>query len=255
MTSTSLPPCNDTAPAPSEPLGAKEVFPKPLRFKSLLPALVVALVALAMIPFAKHLDARISPVIENLPITTFSVATRQLSNVFAILGIVATIWALDSRRRASLAVLAVAYLLATGVNEGVKITTGRARPHTINPKKPQGRQLPGSLGDPAPMEFVDRWTWWRNLPGKRTSDYRSFPSGHANAAFVMAGYLSALYPPARVVWYVAAAGCGVGRVRGGRHYTTDVLFGGASGWLVAQIVFSWAWPMRLGHWLRRRTRS
>jgi membrane-associated phospholipid phosphatase len=258
MSSTPLTSGNNAAQAPVASSGAKEDFPKPLRFKSLLPAAIVALAALAMIPFAKYLDAKIGPFADSLPITTFSVATRQFSNTVAIVGMVLTIWLLDPKRRSSLAVLLVAYVLATGVNEGVKMAAGRARPHTINEKKRQGKQAPGPLDDssanPIPTEFVDQWMWWRPVPGKRTSEYRSFPSGHTNAAFVLAGYLSTLYPQARAVWYVAAAGCGVGRVRGGRHYMTDVLFGGASGWLVAQLVLSWAWPMRLGKWLLRRTR-
>jgi hypothetical protein len=31
-----------------------------------------------------------------------------------------------------------------------------------------------------------------------------------------------------------------------RHWPEDVLFDGALGWTIAQIVFSWRWPVRLG---------
>jgi membrane-associated phospholipid phosphatase len=211
----------------------------------------VALLAIAMIPFANHVDGTIGRFVGTLPIDPYSAATKQVSNPVTVLLIAATIWLLDRRRRASLAVLLVALLLAIVINEGMKQITGRARPtYGIEMGDGQKKKVISYLKEhpdaPIHPEAVDQWVGLHERQSFAPDPYGSFPSGHANAAFVLATYLSVLYPEAGMVWYFVAVGCGVARIEERRHYTTDVLFGAATGWIIAQIVFSWTWPARLG---------
>jgi len=77
--------------------------------------------------------------------------------------------------------------------------------------------------------------------------FTSFPSGHSNQAFVLAVFLTAFFAgKGRVLWYILAVGCALARVRFERHFPTDILLGGAIGYLTAHHVLSWQWPVRLG---------
>jgi hypothetical protein len=64
----------------------------------------------------------------------------------------------------------------------------------------------------------------------------SFPSVHAAAAWAVAGVLAHEYPGlfTRIVVYGLATAVSVSRVTGEDHFPTDVLAGGALGWLSAQ---------------------
>jgi membrane-associated phospholipid phosphatase len=59
-------------------------------------------------------------------------------------------------------------------------------------------------------------------------DHKSFPSGHATAAFAVAAMEARYYPEQAPLWYAGAAVIAGSRVRLRRHYTQDVL-AGASG--------------------------
>lgn len=63
----------------------------------------------------------------------------------------------------------------------------------------------------------------------------AFPSSHAAVAFGGAFMLARLFPRARWVGYVLAAGCGITRVLARAHFVSDVVFAAGLGWLV-----SWA---------------
>jgi undecaprenyl-diphosphatase len=110
------------------------------------------------------------------------------------------------------------------------------------------RKYPQTAARP---EARDQWLLLSPHPPFFSSVFNSFPSGHTNAAFVLAAFLTVLYPRLAWLWILWAVGCGLGRIEGRMHYPEDVLFGGATGWIVASVVFSWRWPARLG----RRTAS
>ena len=63
----------------------------------------------------------------------------------------------------------------------------------------------------------------------------AFPSSHTAVAFGGAAMLARLFPRARWVGYVLAAGCGLTRVFARAHFLSDTVFAAGLGWLV-----SWA---------------
>lgn len=69
----------------------------------------------------------------------------------------------------------------------------------------------------------------------------ALPSSHAMVAFAGAAMLARLYPRARWVGYVLAAGCGVTRVLARAHFLSDVALGAGLGWIVAWAVAR-RWP-------------
>lgn len=67
----------------------------------------------------------------------------------------------------------------------------------------------------------------------------SFPSSHSMLAWSVAGVMAGEYPSmwARVGVYTTATGVSLMRVLGQEHFPTDVLVGGAAGWLIGHYVF------------------
>jgi hypothetical protein len=74
-------------------------------------------------------------------------------------------------------------------------------------------------------------------PNVRTNG--SFPSSHSMLAWTLAGVVAGQYPSkwVQVVVYSMASGVSVTRVLGQEHFPTDVLIGGAAGWLIGHYVF------------------
>lgn len=69
----------------------------------------------------------------------------------------------------------------------------------------------------------------------------ALPSSHALVAFAGAAMLARLYPRARWVGYVLAAGCGVTRVLAHAHFLSDVVMAAGLGWVVA-FALTRRWP-------------
>ena len=67
------------------------------------------------------------------------------------------------------------------------------------------------------------------------SDYESFPSGHATAAFTVATMQAHYHPKQAIFWYAGAAAIAASRVKLHRHYTTDVIAGAALGYATARL--------------------
>lgn len=62
----------------------------------------------------------------------------------------------------------------------------------------------------------------------------AFPSSHVAVAFGGAAMLAILFPRARWVGYVLAAGCALTRIFAGAHFVSDTVLGAGLGWLMAQ---------------------
>lgn len=61
----------------------------------------------------------------------------------------------------------------------------------------------------------------------------ALPSSHAAVAFGGAAMLAFMFPRARWVGYLLAAGCGLTRVFAGAHFVSDVVLAAGLGWLTA----------------------
>lgn len=66
------------------------------------------------------------------------------------------------------------------------------------------------------------------------SDFNSFPSGHASAAFTVATMQSHYHPRQALLWYGGATLIAASRVKLRRHYTRDVVAGAALGFASAR---------------------
>lgn len=113
--------------------------------------------------------------------------------------------------------------LATLITSSIKIVAGRARPY-------------------ASKDDARNFQLFRGLGN---DDYRSFPSGHATAAFAFAAVISAetshWWPDTRWVigpiMYGAASLTGVSRIYNNQHWASDVIAGAAIGTLTGIKVF------------------
>ncbi len=67
------------------------------------------------------------------------------------------------------------------------------------------------------------------------SNYESFPSGHATAAFAVATMESHYHPKQAILWYGGATVIAASRVKLHRHYTVDVIAGAALGYFTSKL--------------------
>lgn len=70
------------------------------------------------------------------------------------------------------------------------------------------------------------------------SDFHSFPSGHASAAFTVATMQASYHPRQALLWYGGATLIAASRVKLRRHYTRDVIAGAALGFASARLELS-----------------
>jgi membrane-associated phospholipid phosphatase len=237
---------SERAGAPSR----HDAFPIPFRWKLALPGILALLLAVAMAPATD----RTYPLLYDLarkPGMSFLVFTKQFASLFSILTIAAIVWTMDRSRRAALGVLIVALLAASLANESIKTLTARARPTYSVALARKNRAWIEQYIQVHPKARMradghDQWLWLSSQRPFYQDPYLSFPSGHANTAFVLAAFLIVLYPRMKWGWLIVAVGCALARVAQRRHFPEDILFGGGLGWLMACWVFSLQWPIALG---------
>ena len=106
--------------------------------------------------------------------------------------------------------------------EFLKLGTDRARP-----------KASGAAVEPA--EAGDFWPDGKHYPGGD-----SFPSGHSAIAFAFAHVLADEYPgwKVKLAAYSLAAATAFGRVGGREHFPSDVLVGGAIGYLIGGYTYN-----------------
>jgi len=90
-----------------------------------------------------------------------------------------------------------------------------------------------------PDVFFETGRMWNFPAGFRRTDFASFPSAHAAAAFVMTAVLSRAYPRGRGVFFAAAILCAASRVLDLEHYLSDVLAGAGLGVLLGALFCRW----------------
>jgi len=106
--------------------------------------------------------------------------------------------------------------------EFLKLGTDRARP-----------KASGAAVEPA--EAGDFWPDGKHYPGGD-----SFPSGHSAIAFAFAHVVADEYPgwKVKLAAYSLAAATAFGRVGGREHFPSDVLVGGAIGYLIGGYTYN-----------------
>jgi len=112
-------------------------------------------------------------------------------------------------------VLWLLFILTGTLSIVIKVTCGRERPS--HEDQPPGQERFAFCG---PRYGLD-------------APFQSFPSGHATTSFAVATGLSAFYPPARIVFFVAAGFTGVNRIVKHQHFLSDVVVGALLGHLMA----------------------
>jgi membrane-associated phospholipid phosphatase len=85
------------------------------------------------------------------------------------------------------------------------------------------------------------WEFWRGVG----SDLASMPSSHTSAAAALAAALAAMYPRLTPLVVSLMIVVGVSRAVTGAHYPSDVLVGGAIGWVVTSMAMRGRWGQRL----------
>lgn len=120
-------------------------------------------------------------------------------------------------------------------------------------KSPHAREsgvLAGeAMVDAVVVEQAIKLTTWRERPSlnNASGDFfksdagfsSSFPSAHSSVAWSAAAVLAGEYPSGwtQILFYGAATGVSAARVMGQKHFPSDVIVGGAAGWLIGRYVF------------------
>ena len=146
----------------------------------------------------------------------------------------------SERRLADVGLHALASLAAANiVTGGLKALTGRWRPRVSVVQDGQTISLFHDSGH------------WHLLAGWRDGEQRrSYPSGHATAAFAVASVLSEEFGGA-IPWvaYPLATGVAWSRLNDDHHWATDVIMGGLIGILSGRLIVRLG--RRRGGWLER----
>ena len=144
-------------------------------------------------------------------------ALRVLGFLPVWLAVALAIWLHERPTRSSLhALLLISSTVASGLaGEILKLLLRRERPAA-------------HAGHYVFRSFADRPFYSGGL---------SLPSSHAVVAFGAAFMLGHLYPRARWVFWLAAAGCALSRVAARAHFLSDVTVSAVVSWLIA----AWLW--------------
>lgn len=208
--------------------------------------------------------------------STITTANEFVAELTIIVIIIVT-WIHQPRLRHTIAPYLLALLISSTIVNVTKVIVGRARPHHgaqmddrerreveeylkthDNPvlKPERGDYWLFFSKDRPGVEFLSWFTGDRKMMDRRktmtTGDYSSFPSGHATSAFLLALYLSIIYPRARRLWYALAVCTALFRIRDQMHYPGDVIAGASIGWLTGLAIFSREWAARFGFSVQRK---
>lgn len=186
----------------------------------------LALVSLADQPlqqFALDLRGR-SPGLRNVSrfITNFGGAYEGYTLV--ALGLYGFIFKNEKMKTTTL-LASQAYVVGATLQVALKFLTGRTRPSYYDPNTIAKPHFKGPFS-----KIVD-------YNGMRTNS--SFPSGHSTVAFAAATVYALEYsnkPLVPILCYASATLIGLSRITENKHWATDVLAGGALGYLTGRLV-------------------
>lgn len=244
---------------------SKPILPCKFRLNVLPIPLIAMIAGFTMIPWADDVWNVLYHFLRALPIEDFLHTGNQWATEGVVITLLATIWFLDPAKRKYLGVLLIAILINSTVVETTKQITGRARPtYGVRMGEEEKAELEQFIelnpGTKVSTEATDQWMWLDFPRPIFDHDFSSFPSGHAAGGFVISAFLALLYPRGRWIWYILAILCAAARVEKRRHYPSDVFVGAGLGFLIANIVYSSPWAVRMGakfeplmHYLYQKT--
>jgi membrane-associated phospholipid phosphatase len=162
---------------------------------------------------------------------------------------------LDRARAARMIDIALA-CIATGLSQNViKMLVGRPRPRVVFSEHAlagyddptrfafawQQYPLPRP-GTESGVLWAHSWELWKGI----SSDLWAMPSSHTAGAFCLAACLVRLYPRiGKLVWVLAGI-VAFARVLLGAHFVSDVVVGGATGFVVGALVMQMGVGARVG---------
>jgi membrane-associated phospholipid phosphatase len=230
-----------------------------LHWTSWLFPLMAALLSLCLIPFSERI-AHLSPVFfDKYPMLWLFDTAKQFAATTTIISVCIVIWTLTPRRRVTILVFLIAFIFTTVVCQTLKLLAGRARPFNavLMDYEAKNRLWVDNYVKEHPevglrAEPHDQWLGFSLARPENKNNFDSFPSGHTYSAFLLAAFLTALYPRLAWLWLLWAVSCAVARVAGRMHYLEDVLMGGALGWFLPNWIFSWRWPIRVSEMVLRK---
>ena len=166
-------------------------------------------------------------------------ALQQYGQAVSSILVALVIYLQDPPRRRELLNWAAALLATFLVVFAIKTMLGRPRPEFDDPWRFLGPfgQYPIGTG----KGIHHAWETW----AAGSYPLSSMPSSHTAYAFVMAVFLSSLYPRLRTLVFALAAFVGFARILVHAHYPSDVIPGAAIGLAVARTAISRAWGTRL----------
>jgi membrane-associated phospholipid phosphatase len=137
---------------------------------------------------------------------------------------------------------ALAAVLTALITHAMKIGFGRPRPRFDDPLGFTFAVQPYALprGEDGARVELYSWEFW----GGVSSDLGSMPSSHTSAAAVLAVVLSRLYPRLTPLCLTLLVIVAAARIVFGAHYPSDVVVGGAVGWVIGSVVMDRGWLSR-----------
>lgn len=203
-------------------------YPFHIKNKDLLPLGILALTAAVLIPTDEATNRFLTDHIVDQDNNDFLSPLVSQMGSYGAWGTVGAFLAYGAIAKDDKAVetagLAASAMVQSGLLVQVgKVLTGRRRPADGNGE--------------------DLWTgpagYFRKAEAGQTARFNAFPSGHTATAFSLATVVAMQYRDEAwvpLVSYAMAAGVGLSRLSGNRHWLSDVVFGGVAGYVVARMV-------------------
>ncbi|MDH7569037.1 MAG: phosphatase PAP2 family protein [Armatimonadota bacterium] len=209
---------------------ARQRFPRAVWF--LAPVLTLALNAAAPAQEAATPPKRTTATLEALDTRLFHVINLRPGRRDALDPLFTGIMPLGGREAGAIAV--GLYVVGVVGNNSKECDAGVLSAGAMVGTALVCEAVKGSVSRRRPVEALGEAQV--RVVGAPVADSRSFPSGHTATAFAWAAVLSGMYPEAAPLFLGAATLVGVGRVRVGAHYPSDVLAGAAIGFTVGRVV-------------------
>jgi membrane-associated phospholipid phosphatase len=236
--------------------GGKALLTRSVAWKHARWGIIWLLAGLSLVPFTQDTSVVIYRFLEGMNADGLFNTARQFPTFWGFLTVSLLILMLDFAKVRFLPYLFVAVAIGGVSNELIKQGAGRMRPeYSVLSKQRERDEVKAFLAKyphvPLKIEKVDQWLFLKTDRPRFVDMFGSFPSGHANSAFVLAAFLPVLYPRVRWIILAYAVACALSRIQGRRHFLEDVCVGGAMGWMLAHWVWTWVWPSKLGLLLER----